>query len=44
LINHGLRLATDHSREDGVILDTYSHVLPGMQEKAVNAITELLSE
>jgi hypothetical protein len=27
-----------------VSLDTYSHVLPGMQEKAVNAITEVLSE
>jgi hypothetical protein len=25
-------------------LDTYSHVLPGMQHKAVNAITEMLSE
>jgi integrase len=25
-------------------LDTYSHVLPGMQQKAVNAITELLVE
>jgi hypothetical protein len=29
--------------EDGVTLDTYSHVLPGMQQKAVNAITELLT-
>jgi hypothetical protein len=30
--------------EVGVTLDTYSHLLPGMQEKAVNAITEVLSE
>jgi hypothetical protein len=25
-------------------LDTYSHGLPGMQQKAVNAITEVLKE
>jgi hypothetical protein len=30
--------------EDGVTLDTYSHVLPGMQEQAVNTITELLTQ
>jgi hypothetical protein len=29
--------------EDGVTLDTYSHVLPGMQDKGVNAITETLT-
>jgi hypothetical protein len=42
LANHGLRLATGHSCDDGVTLDTYSHALPGMQEKAVNAITKML--
>jgi hypothetical protein len=30
--------------EDVVALDTYSHVLPGMQEQAVNAITEMLTD
>jgi hypothetical protein len=30
--------------EDSTTLDTYAHVPPGMQEKAVNTITELLSE
>jgi hypothetical protein len=30
--------------EDSTILDTYAHVPPGMQETAVNTITELLSE
>jgi hypothetical protein len=29
--------------EDGVALDTYSQVLPGLQEKGVNAITERLT-
>jgi hypothetical protein len=28
----------------GMTLDTYSYVLAGMQRKAVNAITEVLSE
>ena len=28
--------------EVGTTLDTYSHVLPDMKEKAVNAITEVL--
>jgi hypothetical protein len=27
-----------------VTLDTYSHVLPGMQEKAVEAINDVLGE
>jgi hypothetical protein len=30
--------------EHGVTLDTYSHVLPGMQQKAANAITECLQK
>jgi hypothetical protein len=29
--------------EDGVAFDAYSHVLPGMQERAVNAIIETLT-
>jgi hypothetical protein len=28
--------------EDGVVLGTYFHVLPGMHEKAVKALTERL--
>jgi hypothetical protein len=28
--------------EDGVVLDAYSHVLPGVLEKAAGAMSELL--
>jgi hypothetical protein len=28
--------------EDGVALDAYSHVLPGMQEQAVKAMSDIL--
>jgi hypothetical protein len=28
--------------EDGVTLDTYSHMLPGIQEKAVEAMNDVL--
>jgi hypothetical protein len=30
--------------EDGVTLDAYFHVLPDMQQRAVNSITEVLKE
>jgi hypothetical protein len=29
--------------EEGVVLDTYSHVLPGMQDRAVSAMDDALS-
>jgi hypothetical protein len=30
--------------DDGEVLDAYSHVLPGMQEKAVEAMNDVLSK